>query len=311
MRRDAAQYTGSYQLNNKQRINANVFYADLFYETPGGLTPAELAANPRQARPAAGAFPGAITQNSSIHVKTIYTGLSHEINLSSRWSNTTGIYGSYSDFQNPNIRNYEKRYEKGIGGRTVFKYTNPGFTGTMGGELQQGYFNTAVHGNRAGVKDSLQFRAGLDSRQVNVFAQADVNLPAGLILNAGISYNNYYYNYEKTAGLVQKKESSSFEPQVVPRVSLLKKIKAASVYVSVSKGYSVPGIDEVFAGNDEFNKALKPETAVNYELGVKGDIIKNKLWLDAAYYIFSLKNTIVSRRDSGGGDFYTNAGNTR
>jgi iron complex outermembrane receptor protein len=46
-------------------------------------------------------------------------------------------------------------------------------------------------------------------------------------------------------------------------------------------------------------------------LGIKGDIIKNKLSIDAAYYLFSLQNTIVSRRDSGGGDFYTNAGKTK
>lgn len=311
MRRDAAQYTGSYQLNNKQRISANVFYADLFYETPGGLTPAELTANPRQSRPAAGAFKSAITQKAAIHLKTIYTGLSHEINLGSRWINTTGGYGSYTDFENPTIRNYEKKYEKGIGGRTVFQYKGQILTGTFGGELQQGYFNSAVSGNRAGVKDTLQFRAGLNSRQLNVFAQADVDLPAGLILSTGISYNNFYYNYEKIARSSVKKESSSFKPQFVPRVSLLKKMNAISVYVSFSKGYSVPSIDEVFAGNDEFNAALKPETAVNYELGAKGDIIKNKLWLDAAYYFFSLKNTIVSRRDFGGGDFYTNAGKTK
>lgn len=311
MRRDVAHYTGSYQLNNKQRINANVFYADLFYETPGALTLAELIADPRQARPAAGSFQSAVTQDAAIRLKTIYTGLSHEISLSSRWNNTTGIYGSYTDFQNPNIRNYEKKYEKGVGVRTVFKYSGHILTGSFGGELQQGYFNSAVFGNRSGVADTLQYRAGLDARQLNVFAQADLDLPGDFMLSAGISYNNFYYNYKKTAGSFVKKESSSFEPQFIPRVSLLKKFKAVSVYVSFSKGYSVPSIDEVFAGNDEFNATLKAETAINYELGIKADMIKNKLWMDAVYYIFSLQNTIVSRRDYGGGDFYTNTGKTR
>ncbi len=311
MQRDVAHYNGSYSLNKKQRLNANVFYSDLYYQTPGGLTQLELTVNPRQARPAAGIFKSAQTQQAAIYLKTIYAGLSHEVMFNNRWSNTASIYSSYTDFKNPTIRNYEKKYERGLGGRTVFQYKRRFFTGTFGGEIQHGFFNTAVYDNKAGVRDSFRFSAAIQSRQVNLFAQTDIELPLHFLLNAGISYNNFYYGYKKTSVVNAVKESSSFKPQVVPRISLLKRIKAISVYAAVSKGYSVPSIDEVHAGNDIFNTALKPETAINYEAGFKGDLIKNKLWMDAAYYIFYLQNTIVSRRDAGGGDYYTNAGKTK
>jgi iron complex outermembrane recepter protein len=311
MKRDVAHYSGSYALSDRKRFNANIFYSDLYYQTPGGLTRAELNANPKQARPAAGIFQSAATQKAAIYLKTIYAGLAQEMTINSRWNNTTGVYGSYTDFKNPTIRNYEDKYEKGLGARSVFQFKSGILTGTFGGEIQLGYFNSGVFGNRAGTKDTLLFKAAIQSRQYNVFAQTDIELPHHFLLNAGISYNNFYYGYKRTSDVNREKESSHFTPQLIPRVSLIKKLDLLSVYVAVSKGYSVPTIDEVNAGNDIFNTSLKAETAVNYEAGIKGDLIKNKLWLDAAYYFLSLKNTIVSRRDAGGGDFYTNAGKTK
>ena len=310
MRRDVAHYTGNYRLTAKHSLGTNIFYSDLFYQTPGGLTATELADNPRQARPAAGMFKSAITQQAAIYLKTIYAGVSSSLLLNDGWKLTTGVYSSYTDFKNPTIRNYEKKYEKGIGGRTVLQYKSGIFTGTAGAELQQGFFYTTVYGNVAGRRDTLQFNADIQSRQANIFTQAGLDLKYGFALEAGLSYNDFFYDYQKQSRSSNIQDKSSFEPQLVPRVSLLKKVKANSFYVAVSKGYSVPTIDEVFAGNDVFNKTLKAEDAINYEIGTKAMIVKNKLWLDAAYYLLQLKNTIVSRRDAGGGDFYTNAGNT-
>ena len=310
MRRDVAHYNGNYKLTSKHSLGTNIFLSDLFYQTPGGLNAAEMAANPKQSRPAAGAFKSAQTQQAAIYLKTFYAGLSSSLQVNEQWKLTTGVYGSYTDFKNPTIRNYEKKYEKGFGGRTVLQYNSGSFTGTFGGEMQQGFFYTGVYGNKSGQRDTLQFNAQIETRQSNIFAQASFNLGFGLLAEAGVSYNDFSYDYSKQSPTININEQSSFTAQVVPRFSLLKKAGASSIYVAVSKGYSVPSIDEVFAGNDVFNKSLKAETALNYEAGTKAVILKNKLWLDAAFYVLQLQNTIVSRRDSGGGDFYTNAGNT-
>jgi iron complex outermembrane receptor protein len=84
-----------------------------------------------------------------------------------------------------------------------------------------------------------------------------------------------------------------------------------SVYISVSKGFSPPSIDEVRGGNNEFNNVLRAEEAINYEAGIKGSLLNKRLWFELSIYQFNLRNTIVSRRDSSGGDFFTNAGKTR
>ena len=312
MRRDVANFTGTYFISPKQNISANIFYNDLYYETPGALTLADLAKDPRQARPAAGIFPGAETNKAALYLKTWYAGLSNEYRFNNYFSNTTSLYLSNTASKGPTIRNYERKTEQGIGMRTVTKYQPGFFTATFGAEYQYSFTNTSTFGNRLGQIDTLQYHDEIDARLFNIFLQTDISIFEGLILNAGISYNNFYYGFARLSQLPFVKEKSSFTPQLVPRLSLLKKImKRFSVYAAVSKGYSPPSIDEVHAGDGNFNRQLNAETAMNYEAGIKGDIIRNKFFIDISYYFFGLKNTIVNRRDASGGDYFVNAGKTR
>ncbi|MEO6720672.1 MAG: TonB-dependent receptor plug domain-containing protein, partial [Ferruginibacter sp.] len=76
-RRDVANYTGTFDISAKQTISANIFYSDLYYQTPGGLTAAQVLANPRQARPA-GAFPSAVQQQAALYLKTLYAGFAQD-----------------------------------------------------------------------------------------------------------------------------------------------------------------------------------------------------------------------------------------
>jgi iron complex outermembrane receptor protein len=312
LRRDVASFTGTYFISPRQNISANIFYNDLYYQTPGALTQAEVIKDPRQARPKAGIFPSAETNKAALYLKTWYAGFSNEYRFNSYWSNTTALYLSNTVSKGPTVRNYERKTEQGIGMRTVTKYHDQIFTAAFGTEYQYSFTNTSTFGNRLGDIDTLQYHDEIDARLFNIFLQADINLFEDFILNAGISYNNFYYGYARLSQLPFVKESSNFTPQLVPRISLLKKLmKRFSVYAAVSKGYSPPSIDEVHAGDGNFNKQLNAETALNYEAGIKGDIIRNKLFADISYYIFGLKNTIVNRRDASGGDYFVNAGKTR
>ena len=311
MRRDIAHYTGSHSINSRLRINENILLADLKYETPGGLTFAERKINPQQSRPAAGIFQSAITQQTGVHLRTMYAGVAANYQLNPFWKNTTALFGSYTDARNPTIRNFEQKQEKGYGARTVLQVSLQKFTGTLGAEVQSGNFYAAISGNNAGSTDTLQFTTNLLCRQQNIFIQTEFQLPAGLEATAGISYNNFFYGFEKISGPLVEQDKHNFQPEIVPRLALLKKFETFNIYASVSKGYAPPGIDEVFAGNDIFNRSLTAEQAINYEAGIKADVIKNKVWFDLSVYTFRLKNTITSKRLASGGDLYNNAGTTR
>lgn len=311
MKRDALLYTGMYPLGAKRTLNTLFFLSHLFYETPGGLTKAEMDVNPKQARPAAGSFQGAETQKASINLHMAYASIWQEWLITKRIKNITGVFGSYTDFENPTIRNYEDKYDRGAGARTVFLYNRKNFDAVLGAEVQKGFFSASVFGNNTGHKTQLQYRDHIRSLQANVFVQAGYMFKQNLQLLAGLSVNYFTMDYVRKTDNPLIKDLTRFSPQYIPRVSLMKNWKPVSVYATVSKGFSAPSIDEVHAGNDLFNKALQAEKSLNYELGFKARLLQNTLWLQASGYFFKLKNTIVSRRDSSGGDYYLNAGSTR
>ena len=310
MRRSVASYAAGYDLSPAYHLNLNVFYSDLYYQTPGGLTIAEVKKDPRQARPAAGTSLSAVAQMAALHLKTTYTGIGHEWKFLPHWQNTTGFYLSYTDFRNPTIRNYERKYENGSGARTNFQFKKNGIVINFGSEYQSGFINTSVHGNKKGIKDTLQYHDEIKPRQFNAFFQAEINLGSKVILNTGISYNKFYYGYSRV-NTPTLKDASSFNAQWIPRLSLLYKTSFLNYYISASKGYSPPSIDEIHASNGIFNKTLQAENAVNYEIGTKGTIAHGKLGIAVSYYQMRLQNTIVSRRDSSGADYYVNSGETK
>jgi iron complex outermembrane recepter protein len=77
MRRDNVNWSSKIKLNERQELEAHFLYNDMYYETPGGLTLAEFNNNPKQARPAAGAFPSAQVARAAIYQKNFLAGISH------------------------------------------------------------------------------------------------------------------------------------------------------------------------------------------------------------------------------------------
>jgi iron complex outermembrane receptor protein len=311
MKRDVINYSGTIRVKNHQNVGMNIFFSDLYYQTPGALTPSELAANPLQSRPSAGMFPGATIQKAALYLQTFYVGLSNEYRFNSNLTNFTGVYGSHTRLKNPAIRNYERKTEQGAGIRSVSRYEAGIFNIVFGGEYQYSFNNTATFGNRAGSSDTLQYHDEINSRQYNIFFQPGLKW-GKTILSGGASYNNFYYGFMRLNDVGSKKQSSNFTPQFITRFAANHQLNNhLNIYAAFSQGYSPPTIDEVHASDGVFNKLLRAETGLNYEAGIKSLLLKTRLSVDVTYYLFSLKNTIVSRRDASGGDFFVNAGKTK
>jgi iron complex outermembrane receptor protein len=303
----------NFKLDSKNTISATAFYSDLQYETPGGLTKAQYDADPRQARPSASAAaPGAVDQKAAVSNKTSYVGISHEVQWNSKWLTRTGIYGSSTDFNNPTIRNYEVRDEKNGGLRTETHYSidkdawQAKFTG--GAEIQ--FFNSQldVYGNDRGTKTKAQTKDKLESDQYLIFLQSDLALPHEFFLTLGASIN--YLNYRDLQSVpAQTNVSKKFDPDVSPRIALLKKFRSVSVYGTISRGFSPPGIAEALPSTGGFNRDLNAERGTSYDLGVRGKVF-GEIDFDIAFYDFQLKNAIVIQRADDGADYFVNAGST-
>ena len=315
MSRDVLTYEAKINASEKDQLNVFFLYGDLYYQTPGGLTKAQYDANPKAARPAAGIFPGAVQAKAAIYQKTFLAGFSNRYQISTKISNTTSVYGAFSEVENPAIRNFEKRNEPHTGGRTVFSYQadidESKLNIVMGGEIQKGFSNIKVYRNNQGKSDSLQTDDEVDNLQYFVFTQAELELTSGWIFTIGASFNKSTIEFSRVSTVPPLVQKTTYSNEIAPRISVLKKLTdGLALYASVSKGFSPPTLAELLPSTSIINTSLEAEDGTNYELGSRGSFFQDKLFVDVSAFIFKLKNTLAQRRDASGADYFENAGST-
>ena len=316
MRRDIATWESQLKVSDKQTLHAYMSYGDLYYQTPGGLNLAQYNANPKQARPAAGPYPAAEQAKAAIYQKTFLVGFSNEYQFNDHWHNTTSLYGSYTDFINPNIRVYEYRTEPHFGGRSVFEFkkkiNQTSLQLDFGTEAQKGFFNTRDYKNQHGIADSLLSDDNLTNWQYMFFAQANFELPHGWTITGGTSLNKSSIQDVNLSASPSTTQERIFKNQLAPHLAVLKELKKhISAYASIARGFSPPTVSEVLRSDGLFGANLQPEDGMDYELGLKGALLHNKLYFDISGFAFDLKNTIVQRIDADGVYYYVNAGSTK
>lgn len=309
-------YQASYHVDYHKgmRLKALAFYSDLCYQTPGGLTLAQYQSNPSAARPASGNMPGAEEQHAHVRNKMIYTGIAHEAQLTKHWRHVIAIFATHNGFENPAIATYETRKETTYGTRTYletsgaksYRFT---WNWNLGLEWQKTQSLISNYGNNSGVQDTLQSKTDLNARQYFFFTQFSSTIFSRLIVEAGLSLNNYKYIYRsqdpKTDWTTQQ-----FNPQLLPRLALSYKIRGQLLWrASISKGYSSPTIAEIRPNDNVVHEDLQPEHGWNYETGLR---FQNKrLQADAAFFYYELKQAIVSRSDVNGSQYFVNSGGTK
>ena len=314
LNRNALNADVKFRTGSKGTLSSTLIYSDMFYETPGGLTKAQYEADPRKARPPSATL-GAVEAKAAVTNETIFGGVTYDHDWSNQWTTTGGVYGGFSAFENPTIRNYESRDETNLGLRTHTVYRldrNQAPVGgkiTVGGEYQ--YFKSPidVFGNIGGRRDTVQVRDELTSKAGLVFAQGDIEFPGNFFITAGASVNFLQYHFLRIDPQVAQQRN--FEAVVSPRLAILKKFsERISVYGSYSDGFSPPSLAEVRPSTNTFSNSLKAETGNNLEFGTRGSAFGRKLNYDLVVYDFKLRNTIVVQRNNEGADYFVNAGKT-
>jgi iron complex outermembrane recepter protein len=316
MDRSVFSWDGKFTLNEKQSIRTFLLFGDLRYQTPGGLTPAEFAINPKQARPRVGATPSSSEANAGVNQKSYLAGVSYSYEISNHFNNTTSLYGAFSQFNNPTVRNYERRLEPHVGGRTVFSFSPSLKKGELkivaGAELQRGWYNIRVYRNRSGVSDSLQTEDEVNSSIWSAFTQADWKPTDEWTFTIGASINQNKIEIIRLNKFPISPQSRTYDNELAPRIAILRKFgKNISVYASAAKGFSPPTSAEVLPSTGIITTELNAEEGWNYELGTRMNLLNGKLFADINAFLFQLKNTIVQRRDINGADFFANAGSTK
>ena len=314
MRRDVASWDAAYHIGTKNKLDAHFLYSDLYYQTPGALTQREFDSFAKGARPPVAALPGASGASAAIYEQTMVAGFTNRYNVKETFENATTLYGAYTRLRNPTIQNYGMNFEPHFGGRTLFKHKfRIGYVladWLLGGEFQQGFSSFKTFKNRNGNPDTLLLDDAVNNRQYFGFTQLTLKYRK-LIGTAGLSLNRQRMGFSRLNNYPYAEQLREFDNGLAPRFALLYKLSGdVSIYTNIAKGFSPPTTAELLPTGGSFNSTLRAEDGWNYEVGSKGDIFKDKLSFDITAFLFRLNNTIVVRRDAGGGNYFENAGNT-
>jgi len=310
MQKNAFNAEGKFSLHAKSFLSVSLFYTDLNYQTPGGLSLAQYSTDPQQASTINGS---AVAQKAAVYNKTIYASSSLEHQWSAQWSTRIGVYGSYTDFTNPAIANYKREIDQNLGGRmtTQYELTHRQWKGKLnfGAEYQYVSLPISNYTNLGGTPGNLQTNDHLQSNSAITFAQLEVEFPENYFLTIGGSGNFLAYHFDRTVGMFPGQQQRNFDPVFSPRLAALKKITDSfSLFGSVSKGFSAPALAEVLPSSRIYNNNLSPEQGINYELGLRGNLLK-ALSFDVVAYDFELTQAIVDQKNIFG-DYFINTGNT-
>lgn len=322
-RQNSRMYRNYFQAEDKWNYYKNDqlkflgFYSSLNYQTPGGLTLAQFQADPTLARQPTPIFPGALQQKIGIAQNVLLGGLVNEAHLSDRIRNVLSIFGSYVDFSNPFITNYEQRYENTFGFRTYFELSGKPDTVVnwkvnLGIEWQQTNSDINNYGNRAGAKDTAQTLDKINSNQHFIFARYLADINRRFHIEAAMSLNFYDYTFKN---IYPNNESAftprNFTPQLMPRLAASYQITNNFIWrASVSRGYSTPTTAEIRPTDNIINTGLQAEYGWNYETGYRLRNADETKYLDVSVFYFHLQNSIVQRLNNNETEYYINAGGT-
>ncbi len=307
-----------WQLNNQwksQQLQVLVFYTDLYYQTPGGITLAQMQLNPKLARLPSGTIPGAIQQKAAIYNKTLFGAIHHETDLGKLFTLKSFVMNNHTSFDNPYLTDYEKRSEDNMGiGTSLTLHTqtaNTSFQWINGAEWLYNHALTTDYGNRAGVPDTVQFTDNIYANQWFAFSQAQLVINQKWNITAGMSFNNQSYRYKRLTDLSSNYVDRNINSVFTPRLAILYRIQTdVSAYAVVAKGFSPPALAELRPTDGNYYGNLNAEYGWNYETGIKGMLLNRQLEFDIAVYYFALKDAIVQRSNAAGALYYVNAGGT-
>ena len=284
--------------------------------------PSSLSAEDFKNNPPKAAFTWGQAKGYESYDKALL-GLSHTWTPNEHWRWTTSVFTNYRDGYEPRPFNILDEKSTAFGIRSNLKNNFEIFGFDAKSSLGVEYFderytvstfenlyesndgNGTLQGNR--LNEAKQ-----DRKYLNLFAQLNLQLTDLLKAELGLSYNHSRYILEDQLNENQDDRNVYTYPrQFLPRLSLTyETFPDKFIYANVSKGFSLPSVEETLTPEGVINTDLKPETGVNYEIGLKATWLDKKLYTEVALYTIQIDNLLVAERV--GNDQYVgiNAGKT-
>ena len=312
--KDNVTYTAAYN-TQKNKLDLITFYTSQYYQTPGGLTLAQMQQNPTLARTKSGNLPGSIQQQASITNNTDFIGLHDVYKINNSFSSDIAAVYNHTSFTNPFITDIETRSETNINlnGKLIYKHNigKAELQWITGGEILVNHAIIEDDGNLNGVRDTVQYKDNTFTNQWFVFMQGQIII-GKWTMQLGASSNREDFRYKRltddSLGYTHKNTDFVKMPRATIGYNFKDKVTLFGV---VAEGFSPPSLLEIRPSNRVFNTTLQPEYGWGEELGIKGGLLGHRLVFDIDLYWLRLQDAIVSRLNSNGNSYYINAGDTK
>lgn len=155
---------------------------------------------------------------------------------------------------------------------------------------------------------------------VSPYASAGYDLTEKLQLNAGLRYDHNQYNYTNNladgayASSTYLRPASDSDPSFEhfsPKLGLSYHFDSSQhVYARYANSFRIPQATRLYSlKTNNVNFTLDPEISDTYEIGYKLATLRHRF--DASVYFMSIDDTIVSRENASGDQYYVNGGETR
>lgn len=313
-KKDYASFVGNYYASDKHSISAYFSYNKSYEELGGEYDSSNLYSQSDTGI----SSPAYIGNDSHVAIESYRLGLTDKWQFNKHFSEQTTLFGSGYTLEQPFAHGFNNTDAFNFGGRTGFVFETTknkvGVHGILGAaflksnQYKNGAFIIPANG---AVRPSTAQNYGVNA---NVFTEWNITLPLQFSIRAGGSLNFYKFatrNLLNSTGSIYNGSTYSiqkFSPVFTPSITVMKTFKDnASIYASASWGFTPPGLSNILDSRGQIDSTLKPESAIQYEIGTKGSFANKKLSYQVALFYLDIHNKLqtVTATDSGAAYTYT------
>jgi iron complex outermembrane receptor protein len=308
--KDFVNVIGDFQPNRKQHISTYIGYSNSYDERQGELTIGQYDTLNYSGNPSY------IKNNAHSNVISFRTGINHTYKFTRYISNSVTVFGSGLNSNVSSAGGWTDKSPINYGARSTFNFDiNLGeklkLEGILGGEYQKqlaqviGYAMVTNPANpdpnAYNVVGTMRSNQAYRTETSSLFTEWTLSLPKDFYFTAGIGLSTMMIDLSDrlyVAGNTKPVNySKGYDNMFSPKLAINKIFKhQISVYASYNKGYKAPVSSYFFIPTTgQVNKDLKAETGDQFEVGTKGDILKNKLHYELAAFNIIYANKMTAK----------------
>lgn len=288
-----------------------------------GFIPSSLGRSSFEENPEQAAFTWGQAKGYESYTRGV-VGLNYSNELGSDIRQNTAVFTNIRDAYEPRPFDILENKNIGIGVRHTseidFDLLGLNSRLTVGGEFLRDDYEVSTLENlyeenngQGALEGELLTDLNQTRQYIEGFTTLDVSLSKQLRVKLGLATNKTSYEIQDEFSSAEDSQTGEFSydqvwlPNLVGTYSFNENQKISA---SISKGFSVPTVEQSLTEEGVFNTDLKPEKGWNYEIGYKAKWLNDQLYTEISAYYMDVDNLLVARRVAEDRFVGINAGST-